>query len=239
MPEINQDNTAIELHNVRFAYPDTPHRDVLEIPQWSVGEGEKLFIHGPSGSGKSTLLNLLSGLTVNNAGETRILGQRIDTLSGGNRDRFRARHIGHVFQQFNLIPYLSARENIALAQHFCSKAQAEKKSAAQNHQKIDQLLDELDIPSDERQKKASNLSVGQQQRVAIARALINQPQLLIADEPTSSLDKANSERFLAMLLRLANQHELTLLFVSHDESLSSLFDRSLSLASINRAATRK
>ena len=115
---------TIELRDVRFAYSgnsgrsDTSQRPVLDIHQWSVQAGEQVFIHGPSGGGKSTLLGLLSGMLVTSLGEVSVLGERLDQMSHRQRDRFRAQHIGYVFQQFNLIPYLNAVDNIKLARHF-------------------------------------------------------------------------------------------------------------------------
>ena len=233
MPDNNQQTPAIALREVRFAYQDAPQSVVIDIPQWTVSQGERIFLHGPSGSGKSSLMNLLSGLTVCTSGETAILGTRIDQLRGGERDQFRANNIGHVFQQFNLIPYLNARENIALAQRFC---RAKDTQAEDDKERIDALLDRLDIRRQDQLKAASKLSIGQQQRVAIARALVNRPSLLIADEPTSSLDQENRNRFLSLLFNQLDQQAITLVFVSHDDTLADRFDQSVALNHINRAA---
>lgn len=229
---------TIELRNVRFAYPDAPNNTILDIPQWSVAQGEKLFIHGPSGCGKSTLLGLLSGILPTQQGEIEIFDQRLDKLNGSKRDRFRANCIGYVFQQFNLIPYLSASENIQLAGNFFRPIRTLQAQVSQSTIASSDLLSQLGISVDEQQKPSSQLSIGQQQRVAIARALINRPQLLIADEPTSSLDEQNRDSFMALLMELAEQYNITLLFVSHDLSLANKFHRAEALSTINRAIGR-
>lgn len=224
---------TIQLRNVRFAYPDTPSNTILDIPQWSVPQGEKLFVHGPSGCGKSTLLGLLSGMLAAQQGEIEVLDQRLDQLKGSKRDRFRANAIGYVFQQFNLIPYLNATENIQLA-HFFSRGDQATNTGIEGSDSA-ALLTELGIQREDQQKPASMLSIGQQQRVAIARAMINRPQLLIADEPTSSLDEQNRDNFMALLMALVEKYNITLLFVSHDLSLAYYFDRVEALAEINQA----
>jgi len=220
---------AIDLRNVRFHYPQQPHQTVLNIPSWSLPGGEQIFIHGPSGGGKSTLLNLLSGLLIPDAGQISILGQRLDQMTSRQRDRFRANHIGYMFQQFNLIPYLNAFDNILLASQF-----SQRKNTRVLHDEIKKMLTNLNISENSWTKPARNLSIGQQQRVAIARALINKPQLLIADEPTSSLDPINKEAFMALLMSIVSENCITLVFVSHDLSLSSDFNRIESLSDINR-----
>lgn len=221
---------TISLNNVCFAYPDMPHNPVLNIPNWSVESQEHLFIYGPSGVGKSTLLNLLSGVIVSTAGEVLVLGERLDKMSHRQRDRFRANHIGYVFQQFNLIPYLNAVENIQLATHFSKR---QKTNLVQ--QDIEALLGQLNISAGDRYKPTAKLSTGQQQRVAIARALINKPEILIADEPTSSLDQENRDNFMAELMSLVDENDITLIFVSHDKSLSQYFSRIEALSDISHA----
>ncbi|TQV71087.1 ABC transporter ATP-binding protein [Aliikangiella marina] len=219
---------TINLKNVRFQYPDSPDKPVLDIPSWSVAPQEHVFVQGPSGGGKSTLLNLLSGMSVATRGEVSILGKKLDKMSGRQRDKFRAAHIGYVFQQFNLIPYLSPVENIELATHFAKHG---KKNETLNA--IEALLAKLNISSEHWHKKTIHLSSGQQQRVAIARALINKPELLIADEPTSSLDQDNRDNFMSVLMSLVDENKATLVFVSHDKSLSQYFSRIDALSDIN------
>lgn len=224
---------TISLEDVSFAYPDTPGNTILHIPHWQVNACESVFIHGPSGGGKSTLLNLLSGILQPSSGALTVLGKRLDTLSARQRDQFRANHIGYVFQQFNLIPYLSAIENIRLASYFCKS----KKSVTQNE--IESVLHSLELSERLLKTQACKLSIGQQQRVAIARSLINKPELFIADEPTSSLDKKNRDNFMKILLPLVETHKMTLVFVSHDLSLSHYFQRVDELENINQLESRQ
>ncbi len=220
---------TIELSNVSFHYSEDPNHPVLNIPSWSLAAGEQVFVHGPSGGGKSTLLNLLSGLLPATEGHVKILGQRLDQMNSRQRDRFRANHVGYVFQQFNLIPYLNAIDNIRLASHF-----SQRKKSAVLDKEIKHLLTNLNMAEKEWQNPARHLSIGQQQRVAIARALINKPQLLIVDEPTSSLDQANRDTFMAVLMSMLADHSVSLLFVSHDMSLSHYFSRVEALSDINQ-----
>ncbi len=222
---------TINLSNVCFSYPDTPLKPVIEIPSWSVASKEQVFVHGPSGCGKSTLLHLLSGMFAPTEGELSVLGNRLDKMGDRQRDRFRANHVGYVFQQFNLIPYLNAVENIQLATRF-----SKGKNVGVKQGDIEELLTTLNISSSDWYKPSIKLSVGQRQRVAIARALINKPQLLIADEPTSSLDEQNRNNFMSMLMSLVDANDITLVFVSHDMSLSRYFKRIDALPNLNQAS---
>lgn len=220
---------AIELSNVRFSYSGQSDETVLHIPAWSLQNGERAFLHGPSGVGKSTLLGLLSGLLIPTEGHVTVLGQHLDQLTKRQRDRFRAEHIGYVFQQFNLIPYLNPIDNIRLANRFSTR-----KNKAVLSKEAKELLSMLNIEERDWSRPTRNLSIGQQQRVAIARALINKPQLLIADEPTSSLDSANRDAFMALLMSRVTETQMTMLFVSHDLALASYFNRVESLSDIKQ-----
>jgi putative ABC transport system ATP-binding protein len=220
---------AIKLANIRFHYPERPDHTVLNIPQWSLKSAEQIFVHGPSGEGKSTLLSLISGIHTSNAGDVTVLGQCLNTMSNQQRDQFRAENIGYVFQQFNLMPYLNAIDNVLLATQFSSQ-----KHTVALKDEIKNLFNELNISDKDWSRPARELSIGQQQRVAIARALINKPQLLIADEPTSSLDEANKNTFMQLLMPMVTKNKMTLLFVSHDLSLSNYFSRVESLGDFNR-----
>lgn len=220
----------IDLVNLKFSYAEQPSSCVIDIPSWSLSAGEHTLIHGSSGSGKSTLLNILNGLLSVDCGHVKVLDQRIDEMTNRQRDTFRANNIGYVFQQFNLIPYLDAIDNIQLANYF-SKAVSQSSLSKE----IKTLLQSLNIPEKDWKKPVRTLSIGQQQRIAIARALINKPTLIIADEPTSSLDQENSDAFMKLLMALVNKHEITLLFVSHDVSLSHYFSRIELLSDINHA----
>lgn len=160
-------------------------------------------------------------------------------MGSGARDRFRVDHTGYIFQQFNLLPFLSVRENVELPCHF-SKRRASR--AAQRHGSVDTaartLLAHLGLKDPALlERRADSLSIGQQQRVAAARALIGQPALVIADEPTSALDADTREAFIKLLFAECREAGASLLFVSHDQSLAPLFDRNLSLSELNRAAT--
>jgi putative ABC transport system ATP-binding protein len=202
---------------------------LLDIPSWSLSAGEHTLIYGSSGSGKSTLLNILNGLLSINSGHVKVLGQHLNKMTSRQRDNFRANNIGYIFQQFNLIPYINAVDNIQLASYF-----SKSKSRSSLNEEIKALLKTLNLPDKDWKKPVRSLSIGQQQRIAIARALINQPTLLIADEPTSSLDQENSDSFMALLMSIVKENNITLLFVSHDMSLSRYFTRVESLNDINK-----
>lgn len=220
---------AIELTDIRFYYSDRPEDIVLNIPSWSLSTGEQAFVQGPSGGGKSTLLGILSGMLVPSEGKVTVLGQRLDNMSSRQRDQFRAMHIGYVFQQFNLMPYLNAIDNVLLATQFSNQ-----KNTSLLKSEIKTLFNGLNIPEKEWNRPTRDLSIGQQQRVAIARALINKPQILIADEPTSSLDSENSKAFMRLLMPIVAENRMTLLFVSHDQSLATYFTKVESLNDFNR-----
>ncbi|MEE3923345.1 ABC transporter ATP-binding protein [Pseudomonas viridiflava] len=226
----------IELSDLSFNWPGQPQ--LLDIPEFRLKTGETLFLKGPSGSGKTTLLGLLGGVQKPTRGTIRLLGQELSSLSAAARDRFRVDHTGYIFQQFNLLPFLSVRENIELPCHF-SKVRAER--AKQRHGSVEKatttLLTHLGLKDPAMlTRRADSLSIGQQQRVAAARALIGQPELVIADEPTSALDADSREAFIRLLFAECREAGASLLFVSHDQSLAPLFDRNLSLSDLNRAA---
>lgn len=224
---------SVILNNLHFSYPGS-RLATLEIDHWAVNSGEAVFLQGQSGTGKSTLLNLISGVLSGATGEVSVLGQRLDAMSGSQRDRFRANHIGYVFQQFNLVPYLDALDNIRLANRFSSRKQSPERPLSE----IQALLEDLQLSEADWSKPASRLSIGQQQRVAIARALVNQPEVLIADEPTSSLDQENRDNFMQVLMERVERDRITLIFVSHDRTLEHHFKRVERLSDINRAGGR-
>ena len=215
-------DTAIDVHDLRFGYHQ--EQPVLAIDAWRIPAGSSTFLRGPSGSGKSTLLHLICGILSPDAGSVSVCGQDVAGLRGHARDRFRARNIGVVFQQFNLLPYLSVEDNLRLAARF---------GRADDPMNPADLLDRLQLPADVAARQAGRLSVGQQQRVAIARALINRPALLIADEPTSALDTDSRDAFVELLLEQAGQGAATVLFVSHDASLASHFNHTADLTTLN------
>lgn len=226
---------VVELNQVSYTWPGNSE-PTLVIPSLTVNRGEHLFIKGPSGCGKSTLLGLLTGINSTSNGQVRVLGHELSALSGSARDRFRADQIGYIFQQFNLLPYLSVLENVMLPCQFSALRRSQVTPSLQENAK--QLLDKLRLPQALINKPVVELSIGQQQRVAAARALIGQPQIIIADEPTSALDYNNRSAFIELLLEQVNQANSTLLFVSHDPTLEAQFDRTLDLQQINQAGAQ-
>lgn len=223
---------VVELNQVQFTWPGN-QTATLNIPSLSIKRGEHLFIKGPSGCGKSTLLGLLTGINSATSGQVYVLGKDLSSMSGSHRDKFRADNIGYIFQQFNLLPYLSVIENVILPCQFSNSRRQQVNGDITDH--AQQLLTKLRLPEALLDKPVVELSIGQQQRVAAARALIGKPKVIIADEPTSSLDFDNRTAFIELLLEQVNQAESTLLFVSHDPTLESLFDRTINLEQINQA----
>ncbi len=226
----------VELEQVTFRWRagDAP---LLEIDALRVAPGERVFIEGPSGSGKSTLLSLLAGVVVPERGSVRVGAERLEAMGGAARDRYRADHVGYIFQLFNLIPYLSMVENVTLPCRFSARreARASERGGSARGEAL-RLLEHLGMGEPARAARpVTELSVGQQQRVAAARALIGGPELVIADEPTSSLDAAHRAAFLELLFRECAAAGSALVFVSHDRSLAALFERTLLLPEINRA----
>lgn len=239
-PSDVKNDPVIEVSNLRFAW-NAKAPDVLDLPELTVHRGEQVFIKGPSGSGKTTLLNLLGGLIKPGSGSINVLGQNLGALGGAARDRFRARHIGFVFQMFNLIPYLSLVDNTLLPCRFSPQRKAKALAgSASLEDEARRLLRHLELDLERLEHEpVTKLSMGQQQRVAVARALIGQPELIIADEPTSALDQDARDRFLDLLFQEAQDAGATVLFVSHDATLAHRFARHLSLTDINRAGSRQ
>lgn len=224
----------IDANNLVFAWQEN-HAPVLSIETFTAGLEERVFIRGPSGSGKSTLLSLIGGVVRPQQGDIAILGQSLNGLTQAERDRFRADHIGFVFQMFNLIPYLSAIENVTLPCRF-SQIRRERVSAGSGLEtEAMRLLDHLGIGDKALTgKRATDLSVGQQQRVAVARALLGAPEIIVADEPTSALDADSRDAFIKLLMQECEENKTTLLFVSHDGGLAQHFDRVVDLEKINQ-----
>lgn len=182
---------------------------VLEDLSLSVNSGDFVALMGPSGSGKSTLLNLIAGIDRPDSGEILIGGQDIAKLSEAALARWRAQHVGFIFQFYNLIPVLTAYENVALP------LQLTDASAAEKHQRVTDALAQVGL-ADRMDHRPNELSGGQQQRVAIARALITNPDIIVADEPTGDLDRQSAEDILSMLERLNQDMGKTVLMVTHD-----------------------
>ncbi len=220
----------IALEDVQFGYGV---RRVLDIPRLSIEQGSSVLLRGASGGGKSTLLGLLAGVLLPSRGHVEVAGRPLHTMRGAARDRFRADHLGVIFQQFNLLPFLSVRDNIALGLRF-SRLRSERVSGPLDGE-IARLLSALQLDPALMQRRAGTLSVGQQQRVAAARALIGRPALLLADEPTSALDRDAATAFLRLMSAQGQAAGTTVVVVSHDDSLQPLFDRTLALSQINLA----
>ena len=229
---------ALSLQRVCFRW--RRHRPlVLDIESMTLARGERLFLGGPSGAGKSTLLSLVAGVTVPDEGRVEVLGRNTRELSGPGRDRFRADHLGVIFQMFNLLPWLPVLDNVMLPCRF-SRLRRERAEAADGSVsgQARRLLGRLGLDADEvLRRPVTELSVGQQQRVAAARALMGAPELVVADEPTSALDMDRRQDFVALLSEQCGATGAALLFVSHDRSLADAFDRQLELDGINRVAT--
>lgn len=230
------DSPVVELDQVRFRWPNQVS-DVVAIDELSLAAGEHLFVRGASGSGKTTLLNLLAGIHVPSHGKLRILGTDIAGLSPSRRDQFRADHVGVVFQQFNLLPYLTMVENVTLSCAFSKRKRSQASGSGGVEETARELLRTLNLPDEVHSAPVAELSVGQQQRVAVARALIGGPELVIADEPTSALDTDNRDRFLDLLFREAEAQQCTLIFVSHDPHLAARFDRVVELVEPDNRAS--
>jgi putative ABC transport system ATP-binding protein len=229
---------AVDISNLCFAW-SKGQDPVLAFDRLQIKRGERVFVEGPSGSGKSTLLNLVAGVVTPQKGVVKVAGHPLNALNGAARDRFRADNIGYIYQMFNLIPYLSVIENVTLPCRFSQHRR--HRAAAENGDfkgEAIRLLNQLgmDGPALLRQR-VTELSVGQQQRVAAARALIGRPQLIIADEPTSSLDANHREVFIRLLFNECHREKTTLVFVSHDTALESMFDRTLRINNLNATAT--
>lgn len=224
-------NVVVRMEQVRFSWPG--RRGVgfaLAIEAFSLGSGERLLLVGPSGSGKSTFLSLLCGIVTPQAGLIEILGKDFTALTGSARDRFRAEHFGIIFQMFNLLPYGTAVDNITLPLAF---ARLRRKRASEGGRSAQatalDLMQRLGLGEVLGGQQAATLSVGQQQRVAAARALIGRPEIIVADEPTSSLDRDSQAAFLDLLFSQVTDARASMIMVSHDESLAPRFDRVIRL----------
>jgi putative ABC transport system ATP-binding protein len=196
--------------------------DVLHNLDLEVAAGEFLALMGPSGSGKTTLLNLIGGLDRPTLGEVDVAGERIDQLSGGQLAAWRARHVGFVFQFYNLMPTLSAERNVELPLLLTPLSGAQRKKNVEAALTLVGLLDW-------RKHKPNELSGGQQQRVAIARAIVADPTLLVCDEPTGDLDRETAEEVLGLLQQLNTSHGKTVIMVTHDPKAASFASRIVNL----------
>jgi len=228
-------SALLSVDGVRFRWP-CAGEDCIAIDQLDLLPAQTMFVRGPSGCGKSTLLSLAAGVLSPHRGTVRLLGKDWKSMAPAQRDRVRGDHIGYIFQQFNLLPYLSALDNVLLPCRLSAVRAARVGTSPAQQETAQALLQRVGFDATLWRRPASQLSVGQQQRVAAARALIGRPELVIADEPTSALDEPLRDSFMAMLMDACREAGSALLFVSHDPRLAAGFDRQVDLAQINHAA---
>ena len=222
------DESIIKIESLNFYWSKKSNFKIF-VPSLEIKKGEKVLLLGESGSGKTTLLSLICGFLNPLSGSISINGNTINKLSSKTKDEYRADNIGIIFQQFNLLPYANVVDNVLLPLYF---SQARSKNIVNKRAAALELFKQLRLPDDIAKYRASNLSVGQQQRVAVARALIGNPSLIIADEPTSSLDTNAQQLFLDLMFKQISENNSTLLMVSHDKSLSNRFDRQININEI-------
>ena len=225
------DAPVLSLRNVCFNWPGVSNFG-LRIQDFALEKHDSVLLLGESGSGKSTLLSLIGGTVLATQGQVRVNGQDIATLSAGNRDQFRAEQIGLIFQQFNLLPFATVRDNILLPLLFAPERRAR---VSDLNTEPERLCAALGLSEGLVGERAGMLSVGQQQRVAAARALIGAPPLIIADEPTSALDADTQAIFLELLFQQCRAHGTTVLMVSHDARLAQQFDRVVQMNDIAKS----
>jgi putative ABC transport system ATP-binding protein len=221
---------AISLAGIRYSWPGTDFS--LALQNFDVRNGERVLLVGPSGSGKSTLLGLIGGTITADRGHIVVLGQDIGAMSGPARDRFRAEHIGFIFQLFNLVPYLGVVDNVVLPLRFAPERRRRASGSPGGIRgEALRLLEALELRGEVvNRQRSADLSVGQQQRVAAARALIGSPEIIIADEPTSALDRDRQERFLELVFEQAERSGSTVVMVSHEKRFDAKFDRTVEIA---------
>jgi len=223
---------VIVLENVRksFAMPGGERVDILDVPGFVLAAGEQAALEGSSGSGKSTLLHVISGIMRPDSGTVIVAGTDITRLSEGSRDRLRADALGLVFQQFNLLPGFTALENVLVAMSFASGRPDRARGT--------KLLEAVGL-GHRLHHKPAELSMGQQQRVAVARALANRPKVILADEPTASVDAANQQQVVDLLTNTCREHGVALLVVTHEPEVARQFPRRLKLEDFNRAGRQR
>lgn len=218
------------LEGVRKSYPQPGAKPlpILDVPRLAVDAGEQVVVRGRSGCGKTTLLNSIAGLTTVDSGSIAIKGVELTKLPEAARDRFRARHIGYVFQTFNLLPGFSALENVLLGMTFTGQRP--------NRERALDLLERVGLAHRVGHRPAA-MSVGEQQRTAVARALANRPVLLLADEPTANVDPAHQQQVVDLLRSVCQDEQVAMLLVTHSDEVSGQFDRVEQLEEINRVVS--
>ena len=218
----------LSLRDVKksFVEPDGRRLSVLDIAAFELAAGEQVLLMGQSGCGKTTLLHVIAGISRPDSGNVEIAGTEITRLSEAEGDRFRAQHLGYVFQTFNLLAGFSALENVLLGMSFAGR----RPDAA----RAKELLSRVGLAHRLTHKPAA-LSVGEQQRVAVARALINRPKLLLADEPTANVDARNQQQIVELIRQTCREENIALLMVSHWPQLAEQFERVEHLDQFNQA----
>lgn len=219
----------LALSSVRKAYvePNGQPLPILDVESLTIDRGEQVVLRGRSGCGKTTLLNCIAGLTPIDSGKIEVNGRDVTRLPEAGRDRFRAGHIGFVFQTFNLLPAFTALENVMLGMAFTGQRPDADRAR--------QLLTEVGLEHRLTHKPRA-LSVGEQQRVAVARALANRPVLLLADEPTANVDPAHQQQIIDLLRDACRREQIAMLLVTHADDVAKQFDRVEHLEQVNRAA---
>lgn len=215
------------LEGVRksYAQPGAERLPILDVPHLEVAAGEQVVIRGRSGCGKTTLLNSIAGLTTIDAGKVSVKGVDLTRLPEAARDRFRARHIGYVFQTFNLLPSFTALENVLLGMTFTGQRP--------DRERATDLLERVGLGHRGHHKPAA-MSVGEQQRTAVARALANRPVLLLADEPTANIDPAHQQQVIDLLRSVCRDENVAMLLVTHSNEVSDQFERVEQLEEVNQ-----
>ncbi len=232
---------ALTISGLRFRYPAdhadgsiSASADLVDVHSLTLAPGEQLLLTGGSGSGKSTLLHLIAGLIDPRAGSVTVAGQNMHSLAPATRDRLRGRAIGMIFQTFNLLPGFSAIENVMLAMMF---ADPKELPPREHRGRADDLLTRLGLPAGRlHEADVAKLSIGQQQRVAVARAIACRPALVLADEPTASLDPENRDAAIELIQTACKDANAALLCVSHDPAIASRFARRVKLADLRSDA---
>ncbi|MBF0407413.1 MAG: ABC transporter ATP-binding protein [Candidatus Riflebacteria bacterium] len=216
----------IKLKNCSYRVKQPYDLEILRVLDFCVESGEQCIIHGPSGSGKTTLFNIIGGLLCPTSGEVEVASQRLDLLSEHQRDKFRGRNIGFIFQSYNLLQGLTALENVLLGMTLSG--------CASDKQRAMDLLDEVGL-----NKRSAHypfqLSSGEQQRVAVARALAHKPSLILADEPTGALDPIRSAEIIDLILSLSGRAGCTILVITHDPDVVRKFPKAIAVRDINKA----
>ncbi len=221
----------VRIKDVEMIYETWSEKTkVLDIPKFEVDKGEQVAVFGPSGSGKSTLLHIISGLLLPTRGSIDVCGERVHELGEAQRDHFRSRNIGYIFQTFNLLQGYTALENVLLGMTF-SPGKADRTAAKK-------LLEQVGL-GEKMKRRPYQLSFGEQQRVSVARAVANKPKLILADEPTGSLDPHNSVEIIKLLKEICKEHECSLVIVSHNMDMISYFERTVDFKKLNRALDTK